>query len=68
MLITALAIAPAVATQQTVAFTNIVPKGWLIGVAVNQNQTEGRDTVGVELVTRPCNSITPENLLKRRQK
>ena len=42
----------------------LVPKGWLIGAAINQNQSDGRDTVAVDLVTRQFNTISPENLLK----
>jgi endo-1,4-beta-xylanase len=49
---------------QTVALKELVPAGWLIGAAINQNQSDGRDTVAVDLVTRQFNSITPENLLK----
>src|SRR5688572_26972181 len=49
---------------QTAALKDLVPKGWLIGVALNQRQSDGTDTVAVELVTRQFNSITPENLLK----
>ncbi len=60
----ALALAPGLAAQQTVALKDVVPKGWLIGAALNQNQSDGRDTVAVDLVTRHFNSITPENLLK----
>jgi endo-1,4-beta-xylanase len=62
--ITALVVATAAAAQQTAALKDIVPKGWLIGVALNQSQSDGRDAAAVELVTRHFNSITPENLLK----
>jgi endo-1,4-beta-xylanase len=55
---------PVVAAAQTVALKDLVPKGWLIGVALNQNQSDGRDAVAVELVTKQFNAITPENLLK----
>ena len=47
---------------QTAALKELVPKGWLIGVALNQRQSDGTDTVAVDLVTRQFNSITPENL------
>ena len=46
------------------ALKDLVPKGWLIGAAINQNQSDGRDTVAVDLVTRQFNTISPENLLK----
>lgn len=49
---------------QTAALKDLVPKGWLIGVALNQRQSDGTDSVAVDLVTRQFNSITPENLLK----
>jgi endo-1,4-beta-xylanase len=49
---------------QGVAFKDVVPKGWLIGAAINQNQSDGRDTAAVDLVTRQFNTISPENLLK----
>jgi endo-1,4-beta-xylanase len=49
---------------QTVALKDIVPSGWLIGAAINQNQSDGRDTVAVDLITRQFNTISPENLLK----
>jgi endo-1,4-beta-xylanase len=52
------------ALAQSVALKEIVPAGWLIGAAINQNQSDGRDTAAVELVTRQFNTISPENLLK----
>ena len=60
--------APRLAAQGTVprdaVLKDLVPKGWVIGAALNQNQSDGRDTVAVELVTRQFNTISPENLLK----
>jgi len=61
---TPLGLLPAVAAGQTIALKDLVPKGWLIGVAINQNQSDGRDGAAVDLVTRQFNAITPENLLK----
>jgi endo-1,4-beta-xylanase len=52
------------AVAQSAALKELVPAGWLIGVALNQRQSDGRDESAVELVTRQFNSITPENLLK----
>ena len=52
------------AARQSAGLKDLVPHGWLIGVAINQNQSDGRDAVAVELVTRQFNAITPENLLK----
>jgi endo-1,4-beta-xylanase len=51
-------------SAQTAALKTLVPAGWLIGAAINQNQSDGRDAAAVDLVTRQFNSITPENLLK----
>lgn len=55
---------PYVAAAQTTALKDLVPKGWLIGAALNQRQSDGTDAAAVDLVTRQFNSITPENLLK----
>src|SRR5688572_9169665 len=55
---------PPPVAAQTAALKDLVPKGWLIGAAINQRQSDGTDTVAVDLVTRQFNSITPENLLK----
>ena len=60
----ALAPAPGTAARQTSALKDLVPKGWLIGAAINQNQSDGRDTAAVDLVTKQFNTISPENLLK----
>jgi len=49
---------------QTVALKDIVPAGWLIGAAINQNQSDERDGVAVDLITRQFSTISPENLLK----
>ena len=49
---------------QGAALRDLVPKGWLIGAAINQNQSDGRDTAAVDLITRQFNTISPENLLK----
>ena len=42
----------------------LVPPGWVIGAAINQNQSDGRDAVAVDLITRQFSTISPENLLK----
>jgi len=52
------------AAQETRALKDLVPGGWLIGVAINQNQSDERDTAAVDLITRQFNAISPENLLK----
>src|SRR5687768_11539045 len=60
----AVASAVAAASVQTAALKDVVPKGWLVGVAINQRQSDGVDTQAVEIITKQFNSITPENLLK----
>jgi endo-1,4-beta-xylanase len=59
-----LGLASTVAAQAAATLKDVVPKGWLIGVAINQNQSDARDAVAVELITRQFNSISPENILK----
>jgi endo-1,4-beta-xylanase len=56
--------APTIAAQGAAALKDLVPRGWLIGVAINQNQSDARDTAAVELITRQFNAVSPENLLK----
>ena len=53
-----------VAAQSAVALKDVAPRGWLIGVAINQNQSDARDTAAVDLIARHFNCISPENLLK----
>jgi len=57
------AIAP-VGGRQDVALKDLMPKGMVIGVAINQRQFDGTDTAGVELITKQFNQISPENALK----
>jgi endo-1,4-beta-xylanase len=57
------ALVPVLAAQ-ALALKDLVPPRWLIGAALNQNQSDGRDTVAVDLVTRQFNTISPENALK----
>jgi endo-1,4-beta-xylanase len=56
--------AAAVEAQAPPALKDLVPKPWLIGVAINQTQSDERDPVAVDLITRQFNAISPENLLK----
>lgn len=58
-----LAAAPLTA-RQDVALKDLMPKGTVIGVAINQRQSDGTDTAGVALITKQFNQISPENLLK----
>jgi len=52
------------APPQDVALKDLMPKGMVIGVAINQRQSDGTDTAAVDLITRQFNQISPENLLK----
>jgi endo-1,4-beta-xylanase len=63
-LVAAAWMAPALAARQAVALKELMPKGMVIGVAINQRQSDGVDTAAVEIVTRQFNQISPENLLK----
>ena len=52
------------AAQQDVALKDLMPKGMVIGVAINQRQFDGTDTAGVALITKQFNQISPANALK----
>ena len=52
------------ASGQGVALKDLVPKGMVIGVAINQRQSDGADTAAVDIITRQFDQISPENLLK----
>jgi endo-1,4-beta-xylanase len=41
-----------------------MPQGTVIGVALNQRQSDGTDVTGAGIITRQFNQISPENLLK----
>jgi endo-1,4-beta-xylanase len=60
----ALGLAPALAARQTVALKDLMPKGMVVGVALNQRQSDGADTAAVDIITKQFNQISPENLLK----
>ena len=59
----AIAAAPLTA-RQNVALKDLMPKGLVIGVAINQRQSDGVDSAAVDIITRHFNQISPENLLK----
>jgi endo-1,4-beta-xylanase len=46
------------------ALKDLMPAGVLIGAALNQAQSDGKDAVSTGIVTRHFNTITPENILK----
>jgi endo-1,4-beta-xylanase len=52
------------AARQTAALKDLMPKGMVVGVALNQRQSDGADTAAVEIITKQFNQISPENLLK----
>ncbi len=53
-----------IAARQNVALKDLTPNGMVIGVAINQRQSDLVDTAAVEIITKQFNQITPENLLK----
>src|SRR3954452_7457847 len=53
-----------VAAQQDVALKDLMPKGMVIGVAINQRQFDGTDAAAADLITKQFNQISPENALK----
>jgi GH35 family endo-1,4-beta-xylanase len=52
------------AAHQEAALKDLMPRGMVIGVALNQRQFEGTDTAAVDIVTKQFNQISPENVLK----
>src|SRR5262249_24465450 len=52
------------AAAQDVALKDLMPKGMVVGVAINQRQFDGTDAAAAELITKQFNEISPENVLK----
>lgn len=52
------------AAHEEVALKDLMPKGMVVGVAINQRQFDGTDTAAVEIITKQFNQISPENALK----
>jgi len=50
--------------HQDVALKDLMPKGMVVGVAVNQRQFDGIDSAAVEIISKQFNQISPENVLK----
>jgi endo-1,4-beta-xylanase len=46
------------------ALKELMPKGLLIGAAINRAQSDAQDKVSVAIVERQFNTISPENILK----
>jgi endo-1,4-beta-xylanase len=62
--IVAASVAVLTATAQDAALKDLMPKGMVIGVAINQRQFDGVDTAAVDIITKQFNQISPENVLK----
>src|SRR5688572_13626901 len=54
----------AASAYQETALKDVMPRGMVIGVALNQRQFDGSDTAAVEIITKQFNQISPENVLK----
>jgi endo-1,4-beta-xylanase len=54
----------ALAAHQDAALKDLMPKGIVIGVAVNQRQFDGTDKAAADLIAAQFNQISPENVLK----
>jgi len=54
----------AAAPHQDAALKDLMPKGMVIGVALNQRQFDGVDAAAVDIITKQFNQISPENVLK----
>jgi endo-1,4-beta-xylanase len=63
-MVVAMAAAAPISARQDIALKDLMPAGMVVGVAINQRQSDLIDTAGVDLITRQFNQISPENLLK----
>ena len=54
----------AASAAQDVALKDLMPKGMVIGVAINQRQFDGTDKAAADLIAAQFNQISPENVLK----
>src|SRR3954454_20269184 len=52
------------AAYQDVALKDLMPKGMVIGVAINQRQFDGTDAPAADIITKQFNQNSPENVLK----
>jgi endo-1,4-beta-xylanase len=57
-------VAAPIAARQDVALKDLMPRGTVIGVAINQRQSDAVDKAAVDIITKQFNQISPENLLK----
>jgi endo-1,4-beta-xylanase len=60
----AMIVAAPLTARQDVALKDLMPKGMVIGVAINQRQSDGVDAAAGDIITKQFNQISPENLLK----
>jgi endo-1,4-beta-xylanase len=59
-----LVLAAGIGAQEAPALKSLMPRGMLIGVALNERQSDSQDPLASALVPRQFSSISPENLLK----
>jgi len=59
-----LAAATSAASGEAPALKDLAPKTMRIGVALNEKQSDGKDTAALAILTRHFNQVSPENLLK----
>jgi endo-1,4-beta-xylanase len=52
------------AVGQDAVLKDLMPKGMVIGVAINQRQFEGADPAALDIITKQFNQVSPENVLK----
>ena len=52
------------APPQDAVLKDLMPKGTVIGVAINERQFNGTDKAGADLIAAQFNQISPENVLK----
>ncbi|RMH59146.1 MAG: endo-1,4-beta-xylanase [Bacteroidetes bacterium] len=58
---------PVPAEEAVPALKEVFADAFLVGAALNPDQFFGRDTLGVALITKHFNTITPENVMKWEQ-
>ncbi len=58
---------PVPAEEAVPALKEVFADAFLVGAALNPDQFYGRDTLGVALITKHFNTITPENVMKWEQ-
>jgi endo-1,4-beta-xylanase len=64
LVVAALVLSPAGIVGQSAVLKDVMPRGILIGAAVNARQVAGGDAMSSDIVARQFSSISPENALK----